>query len=616
MSFVPRMLAASAACTLLASVANAQYSTGFEGVNGSPAGTVLTGQDGYYIPVGTASVDFLAFTYAGNTLGIAPNPTGGNQFVTVTGPGAGTFGRAQRNFTYSPGKSTIGFDINASFIGTLPASQNLGSVSMQPFPGSQSFISLATWVDINTATAWGMNYIYFDAAGVQVQEAVAAPAFQNLAVGGWYRWETDIDLVTNRILCARVTDLATGATATQPIAGRYMLGGTAGSATPTGFRMFSGGGLTGNTLAFDNVAIGPRYPAPEIIHYTFDSGDATNTATGPVGDGIVDVGVGFLGAGELSAGSASPAAVSLATGATCQIDTGWTTDLGTGDWSVGMFLDRTGSPLALGTLQYAFGNSTAGGMRCFVGGVAGTAGISLRAPANLCTIPGGGELRPVHVVWCYDSVAGVVRGYLDGALVSTTANVGVNIVGTGNMTVMRYNISTGSLGVGYKMDDFRFYRRSISEGEIRHWYDHGDNTIGTSYCDPAVVNSTGVPGVLAASGSTIVELNGFSLHASSLPLNSFGYYLASLTQDNVPMAGGGTGTLCLGGNVGRGVGGVVVNSGATGTTSVVGDLTMQPQSTGPVSVAPCETWHYQYWYRDIGMPPTSNLTNAVSVTFQ
>jgi hypothetical protein len=61
---------------------------------------------------------------------------------------------------------------------------------------------------------------------------------------------------------------------------------------------------------------------------------------------------------------------------------------------------------------------------------------------------------------------------------------------------------------------------------------------------------------------------------------------------------------------------VIVNSGATGTTSVVADLTMQPQAMSPVAVAPCETWHYQYWFRDIGMPSTSNLTNAVSVTYQ
>lgn len=146
---------------------------------------------------------------------------------------------------------------------------------------------------------------------------------------------------------------------------------------------------------------------PDIIHYTFDNGDAENTASGSVPDGIVAAGVGF-GPGICGGG-----AVALVSGATCQIDTGWTTDLGTGDWTVGMWLDRTNSPVSLSTLRYIMGNSSAGSMRCFVGGIAGTDGITLRAPSNAVTIPGGGALRPVHVAWCYDSAAGVVNGYLD-----------------------------------------------------------------------------------------------------------------------------------------------------------------------------------------------------------
>lgn len=613
MPIASRLLAASAASVLLASVASAQYSTGFEGVTGSPAGTVLTGQDGYYLPAGTVNVDFLAFTYAGNALGIAPNPTGGTQFVSVTGPGSGTFGRAQRDFAWAPGKSTIGFDIHASFIGALPASQNLGSVSMQPFPGSQSFIALAAWMDINTAVAWGMNYVYFDAAGVQIQEAVALPDFQNLGVGSWYRWETDIDLVTNRILCARVTNLATGATATQPITGRYMLGGAAGSAAPTGYRIFSGGGLTGNTLAFDNIAIGPRYPAPELIHYKFDSGDATNSATGPVGNGVASLGVGWDSSSPLSAGSAAPYAVAATAGANCEISTGWIPDRGAGDWTIGAFLNIRPSGTVL---QYPFGASTAGGFRCFTNGVAGANNWILRLTGMPDVLITGGAVPDTtnHVVWCHDSAALQIRAYLNGALVNTVAyTTAFNLTGTSPLTVMRYDGNTSSLTAGGIMDDFRLYSRCISASEIAYWYDHGDRAIGTTYCDPAVANSTGNPGVLAASGSTIVDLNGFSLNASSLPLNSFGYYLTSLTRDFVPGSGGGSGTLCLGGSLGRGVGGVIVNSGATGTTSVVGDLTMQPQPMGSVAVLPCQTWHYQYWYRDIG---TSNLTNGVSVMYQ
>ena len=38
---------------------------------------------------------------------------------------------------------------------------------------------------------------------------------------------------------------------------------------------------------------GPR--APDIVHYTFDNADATNSATGSVPDGIVGAGVSFAG---------------------------------------------------------------------------------------------------------------------------------------------------------------------------------------------------------------------------------------------------------------------------------------------------------------------------------
>ncbi len=280
----------------------------------------------------------------------------------------------------------------------------------------------------------------------------------------------------------------------------------------------------------------------------------------------------FIPNGGQSAGTAAPAVVSTAySAATTRIDTGWTTNLGMSSWTVGMFSDRRNSTSPLSTLQYAFGNSTAGSFRCFMGGVAGTAGFLLRGTGIPDTnIPNGGSsTERVHVLWCYDAAAMQIRGYLNGQLVVTTVPTApLNINGTGNFTVLGYS-TTGSYGPGSVMDDFRFYRRCISQGEINFWYAHGDRTIGTTYCDPAVANSTGNPGVLAASGSTIVALNGLRLSASSLPLNSFGFYLASLTQDNVPMAGGGTGTLCLGGNVGRGVGGVIVNSGATGTVSLL-----------------------------------------------
>ncbi|MEM6569992.1 MAG: hypothetical protein AAF726_04515 [Planctomycetota bacterium] len=141
--------------------------------------------------------------------------------------------------------------------------------------------------------------------------------------------------------------------------------------------------------------------------------------------------------------------------------------------------------------------------------------------------------------------------------------------------------------------------------------------VGGSYCGPATPNSTGLSAAIAAAGSTLVADNELELQAFRLPQNSFSYFLCSTTQDFVPNAGGSTGTLCLGGSVGRAVGGQILNSGTEGFVSVAADLTALPQPTGAVMVMPGETWNFQCWFRDsVGGSATSNFTEGVSVTFQ
>jgi hypothetical protein len=34
------------------------------------------------------------------------------------------------------------------------------------------------------------------------------------------------------------------------------------------------------------------------------------------------------------------------------------------------------------------------------------------------------------------------------------------------------------------------------------------------------------------------------------------------------------------------------------------------------AVQPGETWNWQLWYRDVVLNPTSNFTDAISITFQ
>ena len=142
-----------------------------------------------------------------------------------------------------------------------------------------------------------------------------------------------------------------------------------------------------------------------------------------------------------------------------------------------------------------------------------------------------------------------------------------------------------------------------------------DPPIGDAYCAVAL-NSTGSASELSAIGSTEVASNDLTLTSSSLPLSAFGYVIASTTQGFAMNAGGSTGNLCISGDIGRLVGGVIGNAGTTGSFSVTADLNAMPQSQGPVVVVAGETWNFQTWHRDSDSgAPTSNFTNGLEITF-
>ena len=142
-------------------------------------------------------------------------------------------------------------------------------------------------------------------------------------------------------------------------------------------------------------------------------------------------------------------------------------------------------------------------------------------------------------------------------------------------------------------------------------------SLGSNYCSPAVVNSTGNPGSISAEGSPSVAANNVTLTVSDLPANAFGFFLTSQTTANVANPGGSQGNLCLGGAIGRFVGpGQIKNSGPGGTFSLMLDLTQQPSPTGSVSVQPGESWNFQAWHRDaVGGSVTSNFTNGLTISF-
>jgi formylglycine-generating enzyme required for sulfatase activity len=140
--------------------------------------------------------------------------------------------------------------------------------------------------------------------------------------------------------------------------------------------------------------------------------------------------------------------------------------------------------------------------------------------------------------------------------------------------------------------------------------------VGTNYCSPAVANSTGASAMISGSGSAVVSSNNLVLTSSGLPRNAAAYFLCSRTQGFVQNPGGSAGDLCLGNPIGRQVGGVIPNSGATGIVNVTADLNVMPQPNGAVVVLPGDTWNFQCWYRDaVGGSATSNFSDGLAVLF-
>ncbi|MEM6672272.1 MAG: hypothetical protein AAF726_05480 [Planctomycetota bacterium] len=144
----------------------------------------------------------------------------------------------------------------------------------------------------------------------------------------------------------------------------------------------------------------------------------------------------------------------------------------------------------------------------------------------------------------------------------------------------------------------------------------GGAGIGSNYC-AANPNSTGSTASMSAAGSANVVDNDVTLTASSLPLNTFGFFLTSLDQGFVSNPAGSQGNLCLAGSIGRYVAaGEIQNSGLGGEISLTIDLTSTPTPIGPVAVAPGQTWNFTAWYRDSVMATaTSNFADGYEIEF-
>ncbi len=218
-------------------------------------------------------------------------------------------------------------------------------------------------------------------------------------------------------------------------------------------------------FSFFLTAILTAQNSPELIYYKFDGTGTTvpNQALTPVGTNPAPLtGVSQGPGGQFANGL-------LGTGVNNDwVDTGWPINLGTGSWTMSLYL--SGIPSVASPLYYFFGETSApANFRCFTGGAAGAGNLLLRSPNGTTSdvllngVFGG---PPVVITYVFDNVTSDIKAYVNGVLTVTVPQATVvPFVSTGTLKVGG-NPGNTSLPTGGVMDEFRLYNRALTAPEI------------------------------------------------------------------------------------------------------------------------------------------------------
>ncbi len=275
-------MAAVAAVLAAAGAAQAQsYNFELPTYAGAAAGVIITGVDGWYVPLVANSTDGKVYTYAGNALGFPANPGGGDQFQGGTGTGPSLLARAQHDIIFAAGGVwQVEYDFAGKWSGAaLPAVDNIGSWSLQDSATTRGFQTLMTWgqtavgpvpnATLHTATATNFHHAigyYAVAPFTATVFATPSPAWRDLLVNNWYHARIKWDFTASKVLECSIQDITgAGAVQTTDVSANnwYLRGGPASVVPlPTGMRLFGGGavaaaGSLANSCVFDNVSVGP-----------------------------------------------------------------------------------------------------------------------------------------------------------------------------------------------------------------------------------------------------------------------------------------------------------------------------------------------------------------------
>src|SRR5690554_522548 len=211
-----------------------------------------------------------------------------------------------------------------------------------------------------------------------------------------------------------------------------------------------------------SIGVGYSQDVPELMYFKFDQSTGNQTPndanpvtrlggpTGTVNGNLTVGGVGQFGTALIGTASSSTANY---------LDAGWTGNY-TGDWTISMYLDVTESG-SNGT-QYFFGSASSSSFRCFTGGVA-YENVLLRGTGITDVTIEDLYPGPVVVTFTYNATTNVVKGYRNGVLETTVNNWTSPVIQGSDFKIGGYSSSNGVNGA---LDEFRFYNRTLDDGEV------------------------------------------------------------------------------------------------------------------------------------------------------
>jgi hypothetical protein len=202
------------------------------------------------------------------------------------------------------------------------------------------------------------------------------------------------------------------------------------------------------------------YDVPEILYYKFDTGTTTTPNYASPGGGTNPASLLNL---TMAPGGQFDNAL-LGNGgssSTNYLNSGWNMDLGTSSWTISLWI----SNYPASGFGYIFGNDITTSFRCFSAGASGAGNITLRGN-GINNINVTGVLPGPSVVhFVYDSAASEVRTYVNGVFQSAVAQTPFNFTAAVPFKVGGYG-TAGGMAAGALLDEFRFYRRALSQAEI------------------------------------------------------------------------------------------------------------------------------------------------------